>query len=33
MYKDLKRLYMIEPYIDDPFIRKELTKFRISAHV
>ncbi len=36
MYKDLKQLYEIEPYIihiEDPFIRKDMTKFRISAHM
>ncbi len=36
MYKDLKQLYEIEPYImyiEDPFIRKDMTKFRISEHM
>ncbi len=36
MYKDLKQLYEIEPYItyiEDPFIRKDITKFWISAHM
>ncbi len=36
MYKDLKQLYEIEPfitYVEDPFIRKDMTKFKISAHM
>jgi hypothetical protein len=34
-YKHIKRNYCIEPYlscIEDPYIRKEVTCFRISAH-
>ncbi len=36
MYKDLKQLHEIEPYIsyiEDPFIRKDMTKCRINAHM